>query len=131
MPWQFSSQQPIYLQIMDAIEQRIFSGVYGMGEKLPSVRELALEASVNPNTMQRALSELEERRLVSTQRNSGRTVTMEAEVIADARSDKAERLANGYLTDMAALGYETAEAIGFLSKKEDKDGNHTDDICAD
>lgn len=134
MPWQFTTQQPIYLQIMDAIEQRIFSGTYGMGEKLPSVRDLALEASVNPNTMQRALSELEERLLIITQRNSGRTVTEDAEIIQKARSEKAKQLASGYLGDMDALGYPPKEAIGFLTRKgekEVKDGNHTDDTHAE
>ena len=134
MSWQFTSQQPIYLQIMDAIEQRIFSGTYDMGEKLPSVRDLALEASVNPNTMQRALSELEERLLINTQRNSGRTVTDNAEVIQKARSEKANKLAEGYLGDMASLGFQAKEAIGFLTRKGEKevqDGNHTDDTRAE
>ncbi len=131
MPWHFSSQQPIYVQIVDAIEQRIFSGAYGMGEKLPSVRELALEAAVNPNTMQRALSDLENKRLVSTQRNSGRTVTTEAAVISEARADRAGRLSADYLANMAALGYEAGEAIGFLRKEEEEDGNHLNDTSAD
>ena len=134
MPWQFTTQQPIYLQIMDALEQRIFCGTYGMGEKLPSVRDLALEASVNPNTMQRALSELEERSLIATQRNSGRTVTDDAEIIQKARTEKARRLARSYLNDMEALGFQTKEAIGFLTRKgekEVKDGNHTDDTHAE
>lgn len=119
---------------MDALEQRIFCGTYGMGEKLPSVRDLALEASVNPNTMQRALSELEERSLIATQRNSGRTVTDDAEIIQKARTEKARRLARSYLNDMEALGFQTKEAIGFLTKKgekEVKDGNHTDDTRAE
>ncbi len=134
MPWQFTTQQPIYLQIMEAIEQRIFTGIYGMGEKLPSVRDLALEASVNPNTMQRALSELEERTLIVTQRNSGRTVTDNADVIKKARSEKAKQLAAAYLGDMQALGYPPTEAIGFLTRKgekEVKDGNHSDDTRAE
>lgn len=119
---------------MDAIEQRIFSGTYDMGEKLPSVRDLALEASVNPNTMQRALSELEERMLITTQRNSGRTVTDNAEIVQKARSEKANKLAEGYLGDMASLGFQAKEAIGFLTRKGEKevqDGNHTDDTRAE
>ncbi|MDO4572344.1 MAG: GntR family transcriptional regulator [Clostridia bacterium] len=131
MPWQFTSQQPIYVQIVEAIEQRIFSGGYGMGERLPSVRELALEAAVNPNTMQRALSELEERGLVSTQRNSGRTVTGDAEAIAKARGEKAARLAAAYARDMEALGFTPDEATAFLTKKEDTDGDDSDKHGAD
>lgn len=131
MAWQFTSQQPIYQQIIDTIERRIITGAYEMGGKLPSVRELALEAAVNPNTMQRALGELEEKGLIATQRNSGKTVTTDAEAVRTARAGRADGLAEGYLSDMDAIGYKKAEAIGFLKDKEETHGDHPDNECAD
>lgn len=74
MAWSLNSDRPIYTQILEKIQTRIISGVYKPGEKLPSVRELAAEASVNPNTMQKAFAELERSGLILTQRNSGRTL---------------------------------------------------------
>ena len=75
MPWNLDDSRPIYLQLMEKIQQDIVSGTYRPGEKLPSVRELALDAAVNPNTMQKALSELERSGLVYSQRTSGRFIT--------------------------------------------------------
>lgn len=131
MPWKFTTQQPIYVQIVDMIEQRIFTGAYRMGDRLPSVRDLAMEASVNPNTMQRALGELEERMLVNTQRNTGRTVTGDEKIIRQARLEKARKLTELYKGDMAALGFNAGETIAFLTAKEDEDGRHSDNKRAD
>ena len=121
MAWQFTSQQPIYQQIIDTIERRIITGAYEMGGKLPSVRELALEAAVNPNTMQRALGELEEKGLIATQRNSGKTVTDNKEAIRMARDDKAIEVAKAFIKSMEALGYSSSEALEFLTKAERKE----------
>ena len=131
LAWQFTSQQPIYLQIVDELRQRIFSGAYPMGEKLPSVRELAMVAAVNPNTMQRALSVLENQGLVSTQRNSGRTVTTEQAVIDAARQACGEQLADTFLKQMYALGMEKEAVLKLLSERgaqpdEKEDGNGLD-----
>ena len=65
MPWELDNDRPIYLQLMERIQQDIISGIYKPGDRLPSVRDLAVEAAVNPNTMQKALSELERSGLVS------------------------------------------------------------------
>ena len=75
MGWDFETDRPIYIQIMEKIQLLILAGVYPVGAKLPSVRDLAQQAAVNPNTMQRALAQLEEEGLVITQRTSGRFVT--------------------------------------------------------
>ena len=72
MPWELDNDRPIYLQLMERIQQDIVSGIYKPGDRLPSVRDLAVEAAVNPNTMQKALSELERSGLVYSQRTSGR-----------------------------------------------------------
>ena len=89
MPWNLDDNRPIYLQLMERIQQDIISGVYGPGDKLPSVRELALEASVNPNTMQKALSELERSGLVHSQRTSGRYITRDEQMLKQLKHDLA------------------------------------------
>ena len=80
MAWDLKSDRPIYTQLVEEIELRIISGRYEAGEKLASVRDLAAEAAVNPNTMQRALAELEQRGLVYSQRTSGRFITEDKEL---------------------------------------------------
>ena len=70
MPWELDNDRPIYLQLMERIQQDIVSGIYKPGDRLPSVRDLAVEAAVNPNTMQKALSELERSGLVYSQRTA-------------------------------------------------------------
>ena len=86
MPWNLDSDRPIFIQIIEKIQMDIISGQYAPGDKLPSVRELAQEASVNPNTMQKALSELERTGLVYSQRTSGRYITEDTAMIAELKS---------------------------------------------
>ena len=81
MSWTLDNDRPIYLQLMERIQRDIIAGVYQPGDKLPSVRDLALEAAVNPNTMQKALSELERSGLVYSQRTSGRFITEDTEML--------------------------------------------------
>ena len=121
MAWQFTSNRPIYSQIVDEIELRILNGTYEMGMRLPSVRDLAMMAAVNPNTMQRALSELESMGLVNTQRNAGRTVTTDEEAVLRARSAKAQTLTQTYLLQMKALGLERQEVLDRLARGETKE----------
>ena len=122
MAWQFNSNRPIYQQIVDEIELRILNGTYEMGMRLPSVRDLAVLAAVNPNTMQRALAE--EMGLVSTQRNTGRTVTTDDSAVSRARDTKASLLAETFLMQMKALGLSRKEVLERLAKEEDKEGEH-------
>ena len=124
MAWQFNSNRPIYQQIVDEIELRILNGTYEMGMRLPSVRDLAVLAAVNPNTMQRALAELEEMGLVSTQRNTGRTVTTDETAVSRARDNKANLLVETFLMQMKALGINRQEVISRLAKGEEKEGEH-------
>ena len=124
MAWQFNSNRPIYQQIVDEIELRILNGTYEMGMRLPSVRDLAVLAAVNPNTMQRALAELEEMGLVSTQRNTGRTVTTDETAVSRARDNKANLLVETFLMQMKALGLSRKEVLERLAKEEDKEGEH-------
>ena len=124
MAWQFNANRPIYQQIVDEIELRILNGTYEMGMRLPSVRDLAVLAAVNPNTMQRALAELEEMGLVTTQRNTGRTVTTDETAVSRARDVKADLLAETFMMQMQALGLSRKEVLELLAKGEQKEGEH-------
>jgi DNA-binding transcriptional regulator YhcF (GntR family) len=124
LAWQFNSNRPIYQQIVDEIELRILNGTYEMGMRLPSVRDLAVLAAVNPNTMQRALAELEEMGLVTTQRNTGRTVTTDETAVSRARDIKADLLAETFMMQMQALGLSRKEVLDRLAKGEHKEGEH-------
>jgi DNA-binding transcriptional regulator YhcF (GntR family) len=124
LAWQFNSNRPIYIQIVDEIELRILNGTYEMGMRLPSVRDLAVLAAVNPNTMQRALAELEEMGLVTTQRNTGRTVTTDETAVSRARDSKADQLAETFMMQMQALGLSRKEVLDRLAKGEHKEGEH-------
>lgn len=91
MEWNFKDGVPIYTQIIDEMTMRIASGAYEPGDKLPSVRDLAVDAGVNPNTMQRALAELERKGLVYSERTSGRFVTKEETVLSELHEELAKR----------------------------------------
>lgn len=114
MSWNFNDERPIYLQLMEQIQLRIVSGVYKVGEKLPSVREMASDASVNPNTMQKALTELERTGLVYTQRTSGRFITEDSNMIKDIRNGLAKEQIEKFLSSMEKIGYTKQETIALI-----------------
>lgn len=116
MAWELSNDRPIYSQIVEIIKLRIVSGYYPAGEKLPSVRELAAEAGVNPNTMQKAFAELEDSGLLTTMRTSGRVVTENDELIREAKEAIAKNEVDRFLEKMKKLGYELEEAREFLNR---------------
>ncbi len=115
MPWHLTSDRPIYTQLIEQIKLKICSGVYPPGSKLPSVRDLAREASVNPNTMQRALAKLEEDGLLYTQRTSGRYVTEDVDMIKKAKNQLAKEHIQNFLTKMAELGFDYDEILSIIS----------------
>ena len=119
MKWQFSSDVPIYAQLIAQIQTTIVSGTWPPGERLPSVRDLAAEAGVNPNTMQRAMTELERQGLVYSQRTAGRFVTEDRARIEQARLQCAQRQIQTFLDGMEQLGY-TREEIRLLMEQETK-----------
>ena len=121
MPWDLDNDRPIYLQLMERIQQDIVSGVYKAGDKLPSVRELAIDAAVNPNTMQKALSELERDGLVYSQRTSGRYVTEDQTAITEARHALAADRVRSFLTDMERLGFEKEDLLSLLRQESEKE----------
>lgn len=116
MPWNLDSDRPIFIQIIEKIQMDIISGVYNPGDKLPSVRELAAEASVNPNTMQKALSELERTGLVYSQRTSGRFITEDTKMIDDIKSEMAREIISQFLENMQKLGFQKDEAISLMKQ---------------
>ena len=104
MTWVLDNNMPIYLQLMGRIQRDIISGRYGPGDKLPSVRELAVEAAVNPNTMQKALSELERSGLVYSQRTSGRFITEDEKLLKELKKEQAARYLEEFIESMHNLG---------------------------
>ena len=118
MAWKFTSDRPIYTQIAETIRQDIISGKYRMGERLPSVRDFASEAAVNPNTMQRALMELESEGLITTQRTSGRLITSDPAVIETVRTRLAKEIAADFLNKMKQMGNDKQKALQILENLE-------------
>ncbi len=121
MEWRFEGGAPIYAQIVGTVKLAIASGELPPGERLPGVRELALEAGVNPNTMQRALTELEREGLVYSQRTAGRFVTDSAEAVEAARRELADGTVKTFLTAMRRLGFEREEILNLLEREENHD----------
>src|SRR5690554_6433417 len=115
MSWELDSDRPIYAQLIEQIELKICSGVYPIGSKLPPVRELAQEASVNPNTMQRALARLEEDGLLYAHRTSGRFVTEDTNLIKQVKSRLVHEHIRDFLEKMLRLGFNHEEIVGAIS----------------
>ncbi|GAA0778864.1 GntR family transcriptional regulator [Clostridium subterminale] len=116
MAWEFKDQRPIYIQLIEQIKLKIISGEYKPGQKFPTVRELAEEASVNPNTIQKALAELERTGFVYSQRTSGRFITEDVDMIKDIKLDIAKDQAMTFLKSMKNLGLSNEEIMEFLGK---------------
>ena len=116
MTWELNEDRPIYAQLIEQIQRQIISGAYQPGERLPSVRDLAAQAAVNPNTMQRALSELERSGLVFTQRTSGRYITQDQALIQAAKQALAQQEAETFLRRMAALGLDRSQSLEILQE---------------
>ena len=117
MAWNLNSDRPIYAQILERIQMQIVSGVYQPGTKIPSVRELAADAGVNPNTMQKALAELERSGLVATQRTSGRVVTEDLDMIKETRNQLAGEQVKDFVRRMRELGFDREDIIALLRKE--------------
>ena len=123
MGWNFQNDLPIYAQLVDAIKFSIVSGQLLPGARMSTVRDLALEAGVNPNTMQRALQQLEREGLVFSQRSSGRFVTEDVSVIDRARSALAVEYVRRYRDSMASLGFSEGEMGALLHGSGEEEDN--------
>lgn len=111
MAWNLDADRPVYTQLVERIQMQIVSGLYPPGGRLPSVRELAMIAAVNPNTMQKALSELERTGLVITHRTNGRVVTEDEALIRRIREQLAREHMEQFFSGMKELGYSEEEII--------------------
>lgn len=120
MDFELQDSRPIWQQLAEQLRRKIITGAWAAGERFPSVRELAAEAGVNPNTMQRAVVQLENDGLVITNRTSGRTVTEEIGVLEDIRGCLARERVRDYLEEMNALGYTAEEATAMVQAGKDE-----------
>lgn len=117
MTWNLTTDRPIYLQLTEQLTRRIVQGAYAPGSRLPSVRELAAESGVNPNTMQRALAELEASGLAATNRTTGRIITEDPMKIEQVRAALAGEQISAFVAGMRELGYDLAATIALLQKE--------------
>lgn len=117
MSWSFSNDKPIFQQLVDIITLKIVSGEYPAGSKLEAVRELAVVAGVNPNTMQRALAEVEGTGLIFTKRGDGRYVTEDEEQITAAKTDYASGKVRLFIESVKALGIDDEEILNAVNNE--------------
>ena len=117
MDWKLDDGRPIWPQLSQQLARRIITGVYPPGSRLPSVRELAAEAGVNPNTMQRALAQLEQEGLAKADRTAGRLVTQDRQILESVRLREAQAVIQGYFEAMSALGYSRERAVELLKEE--------------
>ncbi len=117
----FTNDRPIYLQLVEQLELYIITEQFPPGSKIPSVRELAVQAQVNPNTMQKALQELEDKKLIITERTNGKFVTDDIKFIQKQRDQLAQQKIVTFFREMKDLGLSRAEIISYLQKLKGKD----------
>ncbi len=121
MDFYFDDERPIYIQLVEQLELYIVTGHFPPGERLPSVRDLASIAKVNPNTMQRALTELEDKRLIITERTNGKFVTDDQEFLCKQQQQFAREKIQKFLSEMQELGISRTEIIEYLQSLKRKD----------
>ena len=117
MDKKLSENMPIYVQIMNSVKEAIAAGEISPSERIPSVRELAQDFEVNPNTMQRALNELEREGLLVSERTAGRFVTDDKELIEELKNEMAARTADRFRKEMGALDFSDDEMIDFFRER--------------
>ncbi|WFR60022.1 GntR family transcriptional regulator [Anaerocolumna sp. AGMB13025] len=116
MQWDINSERPVYIQLIEQIQAGIISGYFKPGDKLPSVRDLASEAAVNPNTMQKALTELERTELIYTNRTSGKYITSDELMIKKLKSQSAKQQILDFLERMKQLGFDTKDILTLITE---------------
>ena len=114
--FKFDNNTPIYIQLVEQLKINIISGKIKSGERLPSVRDLALQNKVNPNTMQKALVELEDEGLVYTERTNGKFVTEDIKLIEKYKKQYADELTKKYLSNMKEIGFEESDTLNYLKQ---------------
>lgn len=118
MKFNFDNNRPIYIQLVEQIRLLILSGYFKLGDRLPSVREFALIAKVNPNTVQKALQELEDEKLIYTDRTNGKYITDDKNLIKKLKLKIANDFVLSYLGDMNKIGFNKEDAIKYLIEYE-------------
>lgn len=118
MNYNFDDDKPIYKQLMHQIKVEIVSGIYLTGDRLPSVRELAVQTRVNPNTIQRALIELENEGLIITKRTSGKFVTEDQKIIDSTKTSLANDIMDKFIVEMESLNLTKKDIIQYIKNKE-------------
>jgi DNA-binding transcriptional regulator YhcF (GntR family) len=121
MDWKFNGTQPVYLQIMEKVRDAVLTGEFPPGSRVPSVRELAAQARVNPNTMQRALLELEREGVLAGGGTAGRCVSADAAILEDLRQKAIDRVTRHCAEQFAALGLSPRQAAQALLSLEEKE----------
>jgi len=116
MAWRFSQDRPVYLQISERIIKSVLSGEYEAGGQIPSVRQLAMEAAVNPNTVQHAFSELENEGLIISKGTLGRFVTEDKQVVEACRKKMAEQLVKDFTENIGQLSISKEQAIRMIEE---------------
>lgn len=116
MSWEFKDNRPIYIQLVEQITLKILSGEYNSGDKLPSVRDFASDVSVNPNTMQKALTELERIGLVYSVRTTGRFITEDCNMIKDMKTNLAKEKIKEFLDQMQKIGFDKDSLLKLLEE---------------
>lgn len=119
MAWSFTSGRPVYLQISERIIKSVLSGEYVSGQQIPTVRQLALEAAVNPNTVQHAFTELEHEGIIISKGTLGRYVTEDTQIIEICRKKIAAKLVQDFIENMEQLSISKDEAVAMI-KEGDK-----------
>ena len=118
MDWNFENDRPIYIQLVEKLKLAIVAGEYPAGERLPSVRDLAIEIKANPNTVQRALVELEQTGLIYTQRTNGKFVTEDKELVKKIREELAKETFSKFQESMRQLGFQDEEIRQYVVKQK-------------
>jgi len=112
----FDNDRPIYIQLVEQLKECIVAGKFKSGEKLPSVREFAMQIKVNPNTVQKALAEIENQKLIYTERTNGKFVTENEELIENVKKELANQKVQKYFQDMHKLGIDKDKAVTYLQE---------------
>ncbi|MDO4963217.1 MAG: GntR family transcriptional regulator [bacterium] len=116
----FDNDIPIYLQVMEYIKNYIISGKIKNGEKLPSVREFSIKFKVNPNTVQKALYQLENIGLIYTDRTNGKFVTIDSNIVNKIKNDKITEFIDEYFNNMENIGIKQKDAINYINERAEK-----------
>ena len=126
MNWNITAGRPVYVQLVEQLELALVAGEFPPGSRIPPVRELAADAGVNPNTMQRALAQLEAEGLVRTERTTGRFVTEDTALLEKLRDETARAVTAEYLEKMRGIGYGPAQAAALVTGWETKESERNE-----